>query len=319
MIGTSGYIRNHHWPLLLLTAWFMAFAAYSTPAMAQNGKKDVTHLFSQTGLLLGLTTEEKLYLGNKNEVTFACDPSWAPFEFVDNEERYSGMGADYLKLISQRIGIPFRRIPTKNWTESLKLARDGKCDVLPILNKTPERSQYLLFTSPYFTSSYVVIGKGGQWLSNGMSDMRGKTMALVRGYKMDEDIRRDFPSIKVKHVDTMEQALFMVSEGNAYATISTTLESAHLIRKNQLKDLRVIAHTEFFNEPRMGIRKDDHILATIMRKAIRSITNTEKEVISSKWVAEDLQVESNNPLVIRLVLVLLVCLTGVYLAYKKLR
>ncbi len=81
--------------------------------------------------------------------------------------------------------------------------------------QNPERMEYLNFTTPYFITQYVILGRGSSWFDKGLADMKGKTMAVVRGYKMEEDLRRDHPDIKLMVAETMEEALFMVHEGKA--------------------------------------------------------------------------------------------------------
>jgi len=271
----------------------------------------------QPDINLNLTVEEKLYLGHKNKLTFACDPKWPPFEFIDDTNHYSGMAADFLKLIAKRIGIPFQLIRTDSWSESLELAKAEKCDILPILNKTPERSEYLNFTTPYFITQYVILGRGSSWFAKGLEDMKGKTMAVVRGYKMEEDIRRDYPDIKMIMTETMEKALVMVHDGKAFATVSTVLESSHIIRVSKLSELRVIGHTEFINEPRMGVRKADPLLLSIMQKAMDSLTDAEREMISVKWIAEGIKIKDNRPFVLKALSLMLLCIAAVFFAFKR--
>lgn len=304
--------------LLTTAAFFLCLLIGSMEAAQAQTKKDTIRAQrARPDLSLGLTVEEKLYLGYKNKLTFACDPHWPPFEFIDATDHYSGMGSDFIKIISNRIGTPFHLIRTESWSESLELAKAGKCDILPILNRTPERMEYLNFTTPYFITQYVILGRGSSWFDKGLDNMKGKTMAVVRGYKMEEDLRRDHPDIKLIIAETMEEALFMVHEGKAFATVSTILESSHIIRVSKLSGLKVIGHTEFINEPRMGVHKANAMLLSIMQKAIDSLTDAEKEMISVKWIAEGVKVESNRPLVMKTIGILLLCLAAIFFAFKK--
>lgn len=303
--------------LLLALLFLSSIAARMAMAQSPTQADTIRARRARPDISLGLTMEEKIYLGHKNKLTFVCDPNWPPFEFIDATDRYSGMGADYLKIIAERIGIPFQLIRTTSWSESLELARTGKCDIMPILNRTPERGVFLNFTTPYFVSQYILVGRGSFWFNNGLRDLEGKTMAVVRGYKMEEDIRRDHPGIKLITTETTSEALTMVNEGKAFATISTILEASHIIRTSKLSELRVIGHTELINEPRMGVRKNDPTLLSIMQKAVDSLTDAEKELISVKWISESTEIQSNRPSILQILSIALLCLAMAFFAFKK--
>ncbi len=234
-----------------------------------------------------LTKSERLYLKNKKKLTVVCDPAWPPFDFIDATGRHGGMAADYLKLFSERLEIPIQLIPTNTWLEALEVAKAGQCDLVSMLNETPMRSEYLNFTTPYVVSHEVIIGKEAGWLANGLADIRGKTLAVIPGYMKEEAIMRDFPSIRFIHAQSSEECLRMAAEGRVFATTATIVESSHLIRKNSFTDLKIIGETPYTNLHRLGIRKDDPVLLSIMQKAVDSLSSSDKEIIYTKWIAKN--------------------------------
>ena len=57
--------------------------------------------------------------------------------------------SDYIPLISKKIGIPITLVPTKDWPESIDLAKQRKCDIFSLAMPTPDRLKYMKFTKPY--------------------------------------------------------------------------------------------------------------------------------------------------------------------------
>ena len=232
---------------------------------------------------LQLSTAEQAFLDAKGELTIVCDPHWPPYEYRTRDGRYEGMSVDYHALFAKRIGIPIRYIPTTSWSESLELAQYGQCDLVSTLNKTPLRSQYLNFTAPFINAKVVIIGKTDSRLSS-LEDCTGRTLAIVKGYKMEEDMARDYPSIRHHLVATTTESLRAVENGEADATIAAFFEAQHLIRVHEFKTLKVLGTTRYDNHHRIGVRKGDALLLSIMQKAVRSLSPKDKQLIENTWV-----------------------------------
>lgn len=253
----------------------------TTPATARSPVPN------EDGALFMLTREERAYLAEKQYLTMVCDPAWPPFDYIDGSGHHAGMAADYLSLFSNRIGIPIKLIPTKTWSESVDIAKAGECDLASLLNKTPERDKYLDFTAPYFHSNVVIIGRDRFGFQKELGDFKGKSLAVAKGYWVEEAIRRDHPDTQLVTDETTLDALRMVARGQAYAAVATEIEAIHLIRSYPDLDLHVIGETPYTNDLRLGVRKNAPMLLAIMNKVVNSVTYTERRLISAKWIAEE--------------------------------
>lgn len=241
---------------------------------------------ANTPAAIELTDKERHYLLNKNTLTMVGDPSWPPYDYVNSAGQHVGIAADYLRILSNRIGVPFKLIRTQSWSDAVILARAGRCDLVTILNKTPEREQYLDFTDSYFTTQVVIVGKETLWLENGLDDIQNKTIAVVKNYWIEEAIQSAYPDISLIQAETTKEAMELVADGKAFATVATFIEASHLIRKTAFSSpLEVIGHTPYTNKLRIGVRKGDEILLSIMQKAVRSLTDEEKSYIFETWVS----------------------------------
>lgn len=284
-------VKSHHIPplvraLTLMTATLMIlFTGHFNTAYASEEPRGLMSTPPMHSIVGSLTDAEKLYLRNKSQLTMVCDPAWPPFDYIDHEGRHSGIAADILTLVSERIETKIKLIPTSTWAKSVDEAKAGRCDLVSMLNKTPERSAYLDFTSPFMNTPVVIIGKEGKKLPNGLEDIRGKTMAVVKGYRMEEDLRRDYPGIHLITTRTTDETLRMVADGEVFATISTAIEATHLIRKKELFGLKTIGQTQYAYKYSVGVQKGDTLLLSIMDKAIRSLSDSEKQDIINKWIS----------------------------------
>ena len=66
--------------------------------------------WTATAGALTLTDEEHGWLADHPELRLGVDASWPPFEYRDEEGRYQGLAADYVRLIQDRLGIKVKLI-----------------------------------------------------------------------------------------------------------------------------------------------------------------------------------------------------------------
>jgi ABC-type amino acid transport substrate-binding protein len=106
---------------------------------------------------LGLTPVEKEWLGAHPKIRLGIAPNSPPIEWINEKGTYSGIGADYVRLLQQRLGVELVPVTGQSWNEVLRNARDREIDVLPALARSPDREAYLAFTEPLLQLPMVVI------------------------------------------------------------------------------------------------------------------------------------------------------------------
>ncbi|QJB55670.1 transporter substrate-binding domain-containing protein [Pseudodesulfovibrio sp. zrk46] len=233
---------------------------------------------------LELTFAEKRYLMNKGELTYVCDPNWLPYERINLNGEHEGVAADYMNLLSERLGVPFRLIPTKTWAQSVLLAKAGKCDLVTMLNKTPEREEFLDFTEPYFTCP-VILMRPEEFSLESLDDLHGKTVAVVKGYRQEEEFQRDHPEIKLLIVKSSEDGILAVKNGKAAASVATLVEAYHFTRVHRINELKPTKWAVDHDYHRVGVRKNDPLLLSIMRKAVSSLTEEDRHRVEEVWIS----------------------------------
>jgi ABC-type amino acid transport substrate-binding protein len=93
-------------------------------------------------------------------VTYCVDPNWAPYEAIRNN-LHVGISAEYLEIIADIGNLSFTLVPTESWQQSLEFVQQGRCQVIPMLNTSDYRRQFLDFSLPYFEAPNVLIAKEG--------------------------------------------------------------------------------------------------------------------------------------------------------------
>lgn len=62
---------------------------------------------------VALTPEERRWIAEHPVIRYAVDPGFIPFEFLDEKGEHRGISSDYVRLLSERLGVTMQRAPTE--------------------------------------------------------------------------------------------------------------------------------------------------------------------------------------------------------------
>ena len=186
-----------------------------------------------------LSPEEREFVRQSPVIKLCVDPDWDPFEVLDSEGNYEGIGADVAKTVFDRVGLKYEIYPTAHWDDSLAASKAGKCDALSFLNQTPARDEWLIFTPPTFFDPNVVITREDHPFIPDLSDLQYESVAVPSGTSIEEWIRKEYPNLLVIPTQTEKEAIDMVSDRRADMTIRSLIIAAYTIKKEGLFNLKV--------------------------------------------------------------------------------
>jgi putative nucleotidyltransferase with HDIG domain len=234
-----------------------------------------------------LSPEEKTWLQQHPVVTFAPDPHFPPIEYFDEKGNYTGLIADYFKIIERNLGYKFKIVQLNSWSEVLEQAKEKKIDGITAAQVTPERLEYLSYTFPIVDIPNVIITQKN-WINPlELKDMEGWTTAITRGYAIEEYIRKNYPYITVIETDNDLQALEWVSFDRADSTVVNLAIASYLINEHGITNLRIAGDSGRSNPLSIAVRSDEPILQRIMEKGLASISEQQKNAIYKKWIGLD--------------------------------
>ncbi len=233
-----------------------------------------------------LTKEEKEYIKKHPFVTVGDGDSWAPIGFVENG-KYVGIAKDVLDLISERTGLKFK-VVNGDWSrfyEEMIDDKNGSVDMLDTLQLTQERLKYFNFTPPYITmQKYFFIRDDIS--AKTLKDLEGRTIAIPKYWNEIEFVKTHFPKLNILETETFLDAIDAVITKKAdiliddYTVLEYTLEKRGIYNIVPFK----MASKDAIDKIRMATKKKNRVLASILSKGIRSITEAERREIYAKWI-----------------------------------
>ncbi len=239
---------------------------------------------------LPISDEEKKWMENHPIIRLGVGVAFPPYMWVEKEEGqhiFKGMVSDYVNLIKKRLGLEMQIVFDIPFNQALAQGKKRQIDFFPCLAKTPGRSNFLLFTEPYFSYPMVIITREDAPIIGGIQDLKRKRFALVKHLVVYSKIQAEHSNLDFDYVftKTVDQNLEAVSIGQADACIVSLASAGYFIQKKGLANLKVAAPVNL--DPvrlSMGIRKDWPVFQGIIEKVLASISQEEKDRISQKWI-----------------------------------
>jgi len=236
---------------------------------------------------IGLNEEEKKYLKQKQSLKIVtASDEWAPYIFKDRSGNFIGLELDYLELLRSRLKIPIE-VTHLPWQEALNGAMEHKYDLIFPATPTLEREKSLLFSDAYYISPIALVSRYGEEGIDKWEDFKGKSIAIIKGAAFEGYIRKKRPDLKILYSNSGTSGLLkMVESGEADGAMEHQLPILYAIDKEKLESkLKIVAmfYSEDMSSSNYGVRKDEPLLYSIVNKAIKSYSSSEKKEIKEKW------------------------------------
>jgi diguanylate cyclase (GGDEF)-like protein len=227
---------------------------------------------------LFLSEKEKTYLTQKQKITLCVDPNWLPYEGLDDNGKHIGLNTEVIDIFRKQLPIPLEVAKTTSWNESLTFAKQRKCDLLSLAAKTDERETYLNFTTPYLFFPRVLVTRSEMPFVSNFNELSTKNIAVVRGYAQRELIVEKLPHITLVNVESIEEGLSKVANGEVYGLIDGLETVNYLLADKFTGQLKVSGQFENNREIGLAVRNDDPILFNIFEKLV---TNLSAQTVSA--------------------------------------
>ncbi|BFT30610.1 diguanylate cyclase [Alteromonas sp. D210916BOD_24] len=258
--------------------------------------------------------ENTVINGQLEEVTYCIDPNWAPYESIHNG-KHIGISAQYMALIEELASLKFSLVPTDSWQQSLSYVQQGKCQVIPMLNTSDYRKQFLDFSLPYFEAPNVLVAKTGMPMLQGYAGIGNRTVGIVQGYRQVEYISRYYPSLRLKLVASEEEGLQQLAKGEFDVLVGSIMSVNMHINNLNLKDLVIVGYAEPFDSLAFGVNKSYGHLVDKLNYAIEHIPERQKVEIYKKW--NNVQIRYARNYTVMLLSVVIVLLVLFWLIARK--
>lgn len=245
---------------------------YDDPTMVKKDKRDVW-----------LTNSEQEWLEEHPVITVGIEQI-PPFNYFTQGEEPKGIIVDLIKKISERVPVRFEFIRGE-FAELLQKYEHGEIDLLPNLYYHSSRDSLGNFTTPFMSvRDFIFVRQKDEEIKD-INDLRGKRVAVVKGYLMEKLLTKRYPSIQVVTTPTLVDSIAALLNNEVDALIDAHMSVLYAQKENSLTGIKAISQNEFPSHSLHFVtRKENPYLHSILQKALNSITQAEKDEITKNYI-----------------------------------
>ncbi len=235
---------------------------------------------------IALSADERAWLEKKHTVRVRIGEH-PPWEI--NRPEAAGMAVDYLRIIGKLFDIDFRFVPAADsWIEGFEdMAGEHRSyDLLPAAKRTGERLATLAMSADYLSSPWTIFTRKDKQDMRKLNDLRGRTVAVERGYVMHGLLETAEPEIVLSVQDGTRDALLAVSTGRADAYVGNLLVTDYLMQAHGIVNLKMAGPTPFGEHKQaMVTRKEWAPLISLIDKGLNAMPAEQHLAIRQRWLA----------------------------------
>ncbi|BAF73315.1 ATP-binding protein [Sulfurovum sp. NBC37-1] len=271
-------------------------------------------LFSYAHANLDLSQDEKNYLKEKKEIKVCLSPKGLPL-YGSKDHRKIGILPEVMHLIEDKMPVPLRYVPVKDWKECIALSKKGTVDIAALILASPNRHTHLVPSKKVIEASLGLATKITAPLTEDISKLDIKSIASLKGQKsIAAFVKQRFPEVKVITVNSIDEGLDLVAKGKADGYIDETYTLAYHILNLYSNELKIIDRvSEKPMAGALGVRKDEPLLLSVMNKAIDQIDPQKVRDIVHRWISVKVEKGFNYVLLVQVTAVFfLLMLVSIY-------
>ncbi len=231
-----------------------------------------------------LTEQEKKWLQNNDSITVGVFPYYAPYQFINENEKIDGILIDYLSLIEKKTGHTFQRKLFTNWENLLNDAKNNKVDIILEIQQTSSRDSYLNFYSQLFESNHTIVTRKDVNYGEDLENYYDKIITVPKDYGIHEILKEKEKNLKISTEIDDITCLKQVLSGKYHAYIGPKAVANYLIKTENLDNLKIVSEIEYSYSPSLAVQKNNTYLNQIISKSTNNITDREKQVIFQNWL-----------------------------------
>lgn len=230
------------------------------------------------------TEDERRWMAQHPKVRVLVNGVFAPLTFFDEQGDFSGLVADYLRLVELQTGLAFEVARVDSVPEMIRQVSAGQAQIIGALAISAERRKELAFTQPFLTNSFALVVRDDAMPVQNLSELAGKKLAIQASNPMVPQLREKYPAIKLVFVDYALAAFEQLEEGEVDATIQAQIVSSYFITGGFHGKLRIASAVG--DEPArlaMGVHRSEPELRSILDKVLLGVSPGDAIILANRW------------------------------------
>lgn len=151
----------------------------------------------------------------------ATEGAYAPFSYTLPDGSLAGFDVDIANALCDKMQVRCE-IAAQEWEGIIPALKIGKFDaIVAAMSVTPERSEQVDFTKPYFSNALVFLAKEDSTFNPANpQDIDNASIAAQRSTISSQWLQKTYPNVRANLYDTLDNAFLDLGAGRSIAMIA---------------------------------------------------------------------------------------------------
>ncbi|WP_372843404.1 ABC transporter substrate-binding protein [Psychrobacter sp.] len=223
-----------------------------------------------------------------NVLRIGTEGAYAPFNYTNADGTLGGFDIEIANAICADMQVTCE-IMAQDWDGIIPGLKAGKYDaIVAAMSVTPERSQQVAFTDPYFSNALVFLAKKDSSFDPAkVSDINAHSIAAQRSTISSQWLENAYPKADMKLYDTLSNAFLDLGAGRVDAMISDKLPAIEWLSSASGSDYVLKgAEIDINDNFAIAVRPNDDALQAKINASLANIkSNGTYDKINQKYFA----------------------------------
>lgn len=224
-------------------------------------------------------------LSHAKEIQVGMATGFPPYQFSE-ATRPTGFDYDVAQAVFNVIdGDKAPHFNQYDWDNVVSLLRYEEIDVAIGMEKTPTRTDYFLFSAPYYSRHTKLFVLADNRHLESIEDFIGKRIAGDRHSDLEHELQQDnlYDAIRIQQTDSKQIAMKMLADGKVDGVIMPEQVAHYLASQNNIH-LKAVWQSQKPTPVSMALsRSNGELLAAINRALAELEDNGTLDRLREKW------------------------------------
>jgi polar amino acid transport system substrate-binding protein len=209
-----------------------------------------------------------------------------PFSFRDGDKGVVGYDVDLATEVAKRLGVGVAKVTIIN-AERISSLRDGKVDIVAMgMTRTPGRAKDIDFSVATLVSPHKILVRRDSRI-NKVSDLSGRTLALVRSASVDKDLKDAVPTLQIVFFDDYQACFTALREKRVDSFLADELLLLRFATQSQApQDFALIEGYDLPRTAGLGLKKNEPRFTDFVNRTLLDLeASGEAAKIFDAWFA----------------------------------
>jgi len=235
-----------------------------------------------------------------------------PFEYTDEQGTHKGLTADYLQIISDKLGITIEsKFRTDEKITLVRGLQNRDIDLATYLHRGPGVPVDISFSEAIIKMPLVLLGRKNSPIIQSLDNVTTERIIVQKKTYAHTILKKYHSSLSPTFVGSVTQGIEAISSGEADIFIQNVFSLEYEQRKLGIDNIKILATTPYTYDLHFAVSTSMEPLLTLFEKAIKDTSPLEKRLIFDKWINIEVEHKIDYQLLFGILVIVIVIIIAI--------